>query len=137
MPLNYLILGHSLTKRLQSWCFQNDLANLNLDRTRIQIYWHGTGGATIVNPTHKKSLWSDMSLISDLNIDVTFLDIGSNDLCSYHIAPETVAYQIIAFSEAVLWLDKLWTCLCPTFCHLLRVYKLNFSSLLVSSLIFA
>ena len=46
-----------------------------------------------------------MNLISDLNIDVTFIDIGSNDLCNYHIAPETVAYQIIAFSEDVLSKD--------------------------------
>lgn len=102
MPHNYLLLGHSFTKRLQFWCFQNDLPNMNIDRERIEIFWHGTGGATIANPLHRKSLWSDISLISDLQIDVTFIDIGSNDLCNYHIASETVAHQIITFAEAVL-----------------------------------
>lgn len=102
MPHNFLLLGHSFTKRLQIWCFQNDLPNLNLDRDCIGIYWHGTGGTTIVDPSHRKSLWSDISLISDLQVDVTFVDIGSNDLCNNLLSSETVAHQIISFAEAVL-----------------------------------
>ena len=96
---NFLILGHSFTRRLQSWCVEHKLGNLNLDCSRIQIFWHGIGGATI---TGRKSLWDDVSLVSDLDIDAVFIDIGTNDLCNFRISPKDLADRMISFAEHLI-----------------------------------
>lgn len=102
MALNFLILGHSFAKRLSRWCCHNSLYNLNLDNKRIQIFWHGVGGATVSNPHHHKSLWSEIHLVSDLNVKVTVLDIGSNDLCNHDASAVSVASHIVSLAEAIL-----------------------------------
>lgn len=79
--------------------------NLDFDSEYVQIYWHGTGGATICSETHHKSLWQDASIVRDLNIDVVILDIGSNDLDCFGIrlySPITVANRIIDFAYKIL-----------------------------------
>lgn len=75
---------------------------MNIDSSRLQIFWHGIGGATITDPYHAKSLWSDITLIKDLNIDAVFLDIGSNDLCNSQIPPRRVADKIFTFACRIL-----------------------------------
>ena len=55
--------------------------NLNLDRSRVTVFWHGTRGATVLRPRPPhKMLWQDTHLIRDLEVDIVFLDVGSNDL---------------------------------------------------------
>ena len=51
-----------------------------------------------MHPDKPKSVWTDAHLVSDLNINIVFLDIGSNDLCSMRIAPATLADTIFAFA---------------------------------------
>jgi hypothetical protein len=47
----------------------------------VQAYWHGVGGAYVTSKTKAKSLWCDLYLVNELEIDCTVIDIGSNDLC--------------------------------------------------------
>ena len=102
MPLNVLIIGHSFTRRLASWSVQNGNNNLNIANDRVQIYWHGMGGALINRPKANKSLWSELHLIHDLEVDATFLDIGSNDLCDSSVSPFMLATDIISFAMSIL-----------------------------------
>ena len=78
---NVLVLGQSFSRHLQDWSFRNNCLNLNLDRSRVTVFWHGTRGATVLcpRPPHKM-LWQDMHLIRELEVDIVFLDVGSNDL---------------------------------------------------------
>jgi len=98
-PFNVLILGHSFSRRLRDWCVRNGKTNLNLDPQRVCVFWYGVGGATITAPTSPKSLWGVVDMIKDLNIDVVFLDIGSNDLCCSILTPTLLASTIVQFSE--------------------------------------
>lgn len=102
MPCNVFIVGHSFTRRLQSWCSTHNLLNLNLDPDRVQIFWHGEGGATVSKPHHSKSIWDTTHFITDLAIDITLIEIGSNDLCDSTLDPVTVSGYIIAYAESVL-----------------------------------
>ena len=95
---NAVILGHSFTKRLSRWCIENDKVNMALDKSRFQVYWHGISGASICNPGHSKSLWAESSVIAELEADIVFLDIGSNDLCCPQTTPEQLSAQILTFA---------------------------------------
>ncbi|WAQ99023.1 hypothetical protein MAR_023396 [Mya arenaria] len=97
-----LIIGHSFTRRLSSWCVQNGQANMNIDSSRLQVFWHGQGGATIVHPSHSKSLWKELHMATDLDATMTFVDIGSNDLCNPTATPSIVANAIISFAQDLL-----------------------------------
>ena len=101
MKQNILILGHSFTRRLQTWCMRNHHPNLNLLTDRFQIYWHGIGGATIM-PHLRKSLWSEISLVSDLDISAVFLDLGTNDLGSSNVTSEQLVERLINFSAELI-----------------------------------
>ena len=39
---NVLVLGHSFSRHLRDWSFWNNCMNLNLDRSRVTVFWHGT-----------------------------------------------------------------------------------------------
>ena len=88
--------------RLQNWCAPRGLANLNLDSNRVYVYWHGEGGATICNPSHPKSILTTTHFIQDLSIDITFIEIGSNDLCDPDLDPVKLVGHVMAFSEQLL-----------------------------------
>lgn len=100
--VNILVLGHSFTRRLQKWCVDNHLANMNLDPNRFQVYWHGISGGTIMHPARPKSLWSEMDVACNLGADIVFLDIGSNDLCDRHTSAEALFQQLLAFARALI-----------------------------------
>ena len=79
--INVLVLGHSFSRRLRDRAFNHRCLNLNLDRTRVTVFWQGTGGATVLRPRPPhKMIWSDVHFIRDLEIDIVFIDVGSNDL---------------------------------------------------------
>lgn len=99
---NILILGHSFTKRLQRWCVENHRINMNLDHNRFQVYWHGISGGNLKNAHHPKSIWSDAHLVFDLQVDIVFLDIGSNDLCDPSIHPEDLVQQLLEFTKLLI-----------------------------------
>ena len=96
-----LILGHSFTRRLRDWSYEHSCLNLNLDRDRVTVFWHGKGGATVLRHRPGKMLWDKTQLISDLNSDIVFLDIGSNDF-SYRkndwLTPQKLAECIVNFA---------------------------------------
>ena len=99
---NVLILGHSFTRRLQKWCVDNHRINLNLDSNTFQVFWHGIGGGNILFPHHPKCLWSEAHLVSDLDANIVFLDIGSNDLCDSSILPEDLVQQLLDFGHYLI-----------------------------------
>ena len=51
--MNVLLMGHSFVRRLRDWSFDNQRLNLNLDRNRVSVYWHGFGGGIVVHPRSK------------------------------------------------------------------------------------
>ena len=93
---NVLALGHSFTRRLRDWCICNGIYNLNLNSSQMTVFVHGIGGAKIVDT---KSIWRELDLISNLQIDRVVLDLGSNDLCSPNRTPLAVAEAILSFAR--------------------------------------
>lgn len=96
------LVGHSFIRRLQSWCAPRSLLNLNLDPNRVQIYWYGEGGATIANETHSKCIGSTASMVRDLEADIVFVDIGSNDLCNPALHPAKLVDYILSFANSLI-----------------------------------
>lgn len=76
IPCSFLIFGHSFTRRQQVWCMEHQVHNLNFISDRNLLAWRWCCKIVLC-----KSRWSDVSIVPDLNINVTFLDIGSNGLC--------------------------------------------------------
>ena len=109
--LNVLTMGHSFVRRLRDWSFDNEKLNLNLDRNRVSVFWHGVGGGIVVRPRSKcaemkqgryrtmacKLLWNDMHLISDLDIQLVILEIGTNDLSRPNACPAEISSEIVEF----------------------------------------
>jgi len=102
MPTSVLILGHSFTKRLQSWCVSNNKINLNLTNDRIQIFWHGIGGAILLPKDKPKSVHQSSYLVHELDIDVVFLDIGSNDLCNVNVSVDQYISGLFTFIQSLM-----------------------------------
>ena len=115
--LNVLLMGHSFVRRLRGWSFDNQRLNLNLDRNRVSVFWHGVGDDIVVRPRSKcaemfqdrnctmarKLLWNDMHLISDLDIQLAILEIGTNNLsrpnaCSAKIS-SVIDHKVDALNE--------------------------------------
>ncbi|KAH3769375.1 hypothetical protein DPMN_170642 [Dreissena polymorpha] len=102
MSTSVLLLGHSFVKRFHLWCASNHKHNLNLSSNRIQIYWHGVSGGILL-PTNKlKSLLQAKYLVSELNIDVTFVEAGSNDLCDLSLSVEGIVQALFDLAATIL-----------------------------------
>ena len=41
---NVLVIGHWFSRHLRDWSFRNNCMNLNLDRSRVTVFWQGTRG---------------------------------------------------------------------------------------------
>ena len=50
--LNVMLMGHSFVRRLRNWAFDHQKLNLNLDRNRVSVFWHGVGGGFVVRPSN-------------------------------------------------------------------------------------
>ena len=62
-----LVIGHSFSRHLRDWSFQNNCMNLNLDRSRV----------TVLRPYPPHKLpWQVNHLIRELEVDIVFLDVG-------------------------------------------------------------
>lgn len=109
MPLTVVILGHSFTRRLRDWSVTERKSNMNLDPQRIQVIWHGIGGAYVHPPPDPndtvlgpKSLWDHQHIPQDVAADITFIDIGSNDVTNPQLSPVALAHSIMKYASAVL-----------------------------------
>ena len=114
--LNILIMGHSFVRRLRDMSFDNQRLNLNLDRNRVSVFRHGVGGSIVARPrskcaemfqdrnrtTARKLLWNDMHLISDLDIQLVILKIGTNDLPRPNACPAKISSEIVQFINGCL-----------------------------------
>ena len=103
--VNTLIVGHSFSRRLRNWAFHHGCLNLNLDRNRLTVFWQSTGGATVLRPRPSKMIWQDIHFIRELDVDIVFVDIGSNDLsnrkCDW-LTPKKLAQSIVDFAKECL-----------------------------------
>ena len=111
--LNVMLMGHSFVRRLRNWAFDHQKLNLNLDRNRVSVFGHGVGGGFVVRPSNVRSershssthcmppklLWNDISLISELNIRLLILEVGTNDLSRPVASPEKICREIFHFVE--------------------------------------
>ena len=70
-----LILGHSFVKRLSRWLVQNHIRNMNIDDSRLQVYLHVVGGATVLSSDREnsRSVWQEVSLTRDLTTSLVIL----------------------------------------------------------------
>ena len=77
------VIGHSFVRHLKEWTVANNVYNMNLDSSRVQVFLHGVGGAVVTKyeKEHRKSIWCEASLIRDLGANAVVLDIGSNLCC--------------------------------------------------------
>ena len=48
---NDLVIGHSFSRHLRDWSFRNNCMNLNLDRSRVTVFWQGTRGDHVAFPS--------------------------------------------------------------------------------------
>ncbi|KAH3831713.1 hypothetical protein DPMN_023384 [Dreissena polymorpha] len=102
MSTSVLLLGHSFVKRFHFWCASNHKHNLNLSSNRIQIYWHGVSGGILLPTNKSKSLSQATYLVSELNIDVTFVEAGSNDLCDLSLSVEGIMQALFDLAATIL-----------------------------------
>jgi hypothetical protein len=102
MTTSVLLLGHSFVKRFHQWCASNHKHNLNLSANRIQIYWHGVSGGILLPTNKTKSLSQATYLVSELNIDVTFVEAGSIDLCDFSLSVEEIVKSLFDLADAIL-----------------------------------
>ena len=95
--LNVMVFGDSFVRRLRDWAFSNRHLNLNLDESRLSVYWHGLGGGVITPLEAHKSLWPDRHLIHDLESDILVLQVGSNDLSRSSIQATDLQASLSSF----------------------------------------
>lgn len=96
---NILLLGHSFTRRLREWCVKFQKHNLNLSSADFTVFMHGVSGACVLGTSGSKSLWYEVDLVSNLNIDFVILDVGSNDVSLPGSNPIAVAEAIYSFAR--------------------------------------
>ena len=91
---NVLIMGHSFVRRFEAYlCKGGDRRvkrDLNLPRSS-KISFQGIGDRTV-----DKLTAFDPHSVGIVNPDTVILEIGSNDLCSREVKPETVGSKIEA-----------------------------------------
>jgi len=102
IPTSVVILKHSFTKRLQAWCVSNDKISLNLTNDCIQMFWHGIGGAILLPKDKPKSVHQSSYLVHELETDIVFLDIGSNDLCNVKVSVDQYISGLFTFIQSLL-----------------------------------
>ena len=72
----------------------------------MSVFWQGTGGATVLRPRPPhKMIWSDVHFIRDLEIDIVFIAVGSNDLSNRFrdwLTPQKLSSSILSFEEECL-----------------------------------
>ena len=91
--MSALIIGHSFVRRMQSYLKTN---HLDLRRQFPYVFVEGFGGATV------NSLWQELTCITTIEPKVFVIDIGSNDLCSYHMSPLDLALNIVELAGYIL-----------------------------------
>ncbi|KAH3804550.1 hypothetical protein DPMN_132837 [Dreissena polymorpha] len=102
MTTSVLLLGHSFVKRLHQWCASNHKHNFNLSTNRIHIYWHGVSGGILL-PTNKTKFLSQATyLVSELKIDVTFVEAGSNNLHDLSLSVEDIVKSLFDLADTIL-----------------------------------
>ena len=80
-PMSVLILGHSFVTRLDLYLKSSNLApNLNISQG-VDINLLGLRGA------HLSDLFDCIPVVLDLNPDMVFIEIGTNDLCGSRVLP--------------------------------------------------
>lgn len=94
-----MVFGDSFIRRLRDWAFSNLHLNLNLESSRLSVYWHGLGGVVITPFEAHKSLWPDRHLIHDLEPGILVLQVGSNDLSRPSIQATDVQASLSSFTE--------------------------------------
>ena len=86
-----LIMGHSFIRRLRDFIAKNPTdyyLNLGLN-DRVSVHWHGVGGRTV-----KKLTTFDLNIVRQVQPDIVFLQIGTNDLTVKGMTPLTVGSAI-------------------------------------------
>ena len=94
--ITVLLLGDSFLGRLRDWARDEDKINLNLDPTRIKVEWEVKGGMH-ANRMAKKNLWQHKDAVIHTQPKAVLLSIGSNDLGSCFVSPQTVRDRILEF----------------------------------------
>ena len=94
--MTVLLLGDSFLGRLRDWAWEQDKINLNLDSTRIKVEWEVKGGMH-ANRKAKNNLWQHKDAVIHTRPNSVLLSIGSNDLSSCSVSPQTVRDRILEF----------------------------------------
>ena len=99
MPINTLILGHSICRRLKDYLLagidSKHQPNLKLKNSST-VAWHGVGGRTI-----GKIMKYDMHMIKTMRPDCLVLLAGGNDITE-ETDVEEVASKIVSFCSILL-----------------------------------
>ena len=101
-----LVLGHSFVRRMKYYLHEKQDLKLNLQQYSY-IYYHGVGGYKL------QDLWSEISLVQELQPKVVLLDIGCNDLFNPRISPRQLALDItverVFFANCFVYGFGFWT----------------------------
>lgn len=96
--ISICVSGHSYIKRLhRDLCIpQLHESNVHFGLDNVKVTWHYTGGLTIDSFMEKH-----YSVIQNLKPNIVFLQLGENDMDSYHINALDIASDLIDLAQSL------------------------------------
>ena len=97
-PITVWFWGHSFIRRLEQFCIQyyEDHGNMGLVPESHLVYFKSHSGAKVTDCRR------DLKIIKQVEAEMVFLDIGSNDLDTPDPQPHLLAREVVAIAHHIL-----------------------------------
>ena len=97
-PICVWFWGHSFIRRLQDFCISHydDRGNMGLVPESHLIFYKYRSGGMITDAK------PDLKIIKQVDAELVFLDIGSNDLDSQRVSPQKLAHEVMDIAQLIL-----------------------------------
>ena len=97
-PISVWFWGHSFIGRLQDFCIKkfDTHANMGLVPESHLIFFKSRSGGLV---THCKP---DLKIINQVDAELVFLDIGSNDIDNQRVSPQVLAQEVLDIAQLIL-----------------------------------
>lgn len=96
--VSILFWGHSFIRRIQDFILDKDRGNFCLDPDRQSVFFKSRSGAKAI---HAKL---DFKVVDQVQAEVVFLDVGTNDLDAQRITPKDLAAEVFSAAKTILYM---------------------------------